>query len=576
MAALFDHAPAGAEVVWAVPTLEGFSDRIAAFAAETGLDRHAPHLGDALDAIKDELGVNQGVDDDGSLMVVVSGLAAAIDASLDDNPDNDDLKPTALLLVPVRDYAAFVTAMGGNPDDDATPVTLNGSRGFARAVPGYAVIADSAEAVAAYAPGAGGNAVTEAVGDQVGPWFEQGQSLVYVDVAAMAPSLKSAIALGMEEMNREMEEGKTASMVMLVPLMTAYSGMLDELIDGTDTLALTLDLDNDGLGLTMGGRLNEGSEMAKMLRPAAADGEKGSLLTRMPDQPHLFAAAADLTRIDTTALSDAVRRVATQVKAAADDDQAADGAPDPFAGLPIDKMVDLYLEMMQVAPDATAMGSVMYAPDPAAMMSGGFFKQLNVTQTADAEGALERQEKVMAKMNDLVIPLPGFGGGGHAGHQHDGHAHDDEEPGVDIRFETTYTEDAIEINGTQVDQFQVKTVLPPEMMQQFGPAAMVMGNTNSGGYLAAKDGHVLATTVTDPQLVTQGLKALEAEDGLGADAQMTGAAQDRTARRRVDGGVAQRPRYREHGQSVSHDVRSGRRATERARRSPAGGHGRRG
>ena len=37
---LFDAAPAGAEVVWAVPTLRGFSDRVAAFAAETGIAGH--------------------------------------------------------------------------------------------------------------------------------------------------------------------------------------------------------------------------------------------------------------------------------------------------------------------------------------------------------------------------------------------------------------------------------------------------------------------------------------------------------------------------------------------------------
>jgi|GEM_PF-3211982 len=519
LAALFDAAPAGSEVVWAVPTLRGFSDRIATFAAETGLERHAPDLADALDAFKREMNLNQGLDDDGPLLVVVSGLAAAIDAALDDNPDNDDLEPAALLLVPVSDYAAFVSAMDGDPAADATPVTLDGNRGFARRVPGYAVIAGTAEAAAAYEPGAGGAAVTEAVGPQSTPWFERGQSLVYIDVAAMAPSLKAAVARGIDEMNREMQGGAPAQAAMFAPVMTAYSGLLDGLIDGTDKLALTLDLNGGGLGLTVGGRLNAGSEMAHMLRPAADDADAesgGSLLNRLPDQPYLFAAAADLTRLDMAALGDAVRGVAAELKDAAGVAQQAaeDGAA---GGLPVEQMVDLYVEMLQVAPDATAMGSVMYAPEPAAMMGGGFFNQLSVTQTADAQGALDRQQAVLAKMNDLTIPMPAMGGHGH--HQGDGHDHGDDAPaGGAMSFETTYTEKALEIEGTRVDQFQVKTVLPPALMQQFGPMAMVMGNAGSGGYLAAKDGHVLATTVTDPQLVTRGLKALAADDGLGAAA----------------------------------------------------------
>lgn len=505
LATLFDAAPADAEVVWAVPTLRGFSDRIATFAAETGLERHAPDLADALDAFKREMSLNRGLDDDGPLLVAVSGLAAAMDAALDDNPDNDDLEPAAVLLVPVSDYAAFVSGMDGDPAAATTPVMLDGKRGFARKVPGYAVIAGTAEAAEAYAAGAEGAALTEAVGPQAAPWFERGQSLVYVDVAAMAPSLKAAVARGIDEMNREMQEGAPAQAAMIVPMMTAYAGLLDGLIDGTDKLALTLDLDGGGLGLTVGGRLNAGSEMAKMLRPAPedqADGGEASLLTRLPDQPYLFAAAADLTRLDMTALGDAVRGVAAELKAAAGNADAA-----AAGGLPIEQMVDLYVEMLQVAPDATAMGSVMYAPEPAAMMGGGFFNQLSVTKTADAEGALDRQQAVMAKMNDLTIPMPAMGGG--------------DQPGGEMSFETTYTEKALEIEGTRVDQFQVKTVLPPAMMQQFGPMAMVMGNAGSGGYLAAKDGHVLGTTVTDPQLVTRGLKALEADDGLGAAAALS-------------------------------------------------------
>ncbi len=496
LAALFDAAPVHAEVLWAVPNLRGFSDRIATFAADTGIERYAPDLADALGALKRQAGLTRGLDDDGPLLVAVTGLAAALDAQLDDDPDNDDTEPSAVLLVPVTDYDAFVTELGGDPAANTTAVTLGGNQGVARKVPGHAVIAGSAQAAAAYAPGAGGAAVVRAVGPHAAPWFEDGQSLVYIDVAALAPALKAAVARGMDEM----QHGAPAqAALLLTPVMTAYAGLANSVIDGTDKLALTLDLDAQGLGVTVGGRLNDGSDLAAMLRAPDEAGDAAatpSLLTRLPDQPFLFAAAADLTRWNTEALGQAVRGVASELKAAADDADAD--------GWPIEQMVDLYTEMMQVAPDATAMGSVLYAPDPAAMMTGGFFNQLSVTQTPHAEAALDRQKAAMAKMNELKIPLPAMNGGA----------------ANEVSFETTYTENAIEIDGTRVDQFQVKTVLPPALMQQFGPMAMVMGNAGGGGYLAAKDGHVIATTVTDAQLVGRGLAALAADDGLGAAASL--------------------------------------------------------
>ena len=505
---LFDAAPAGAEVVWAVPTLRGFSDRVAAFAAETGIEVHAPDFADALGAIKREMGLPQGLDDDGSLLVAVTGLATAMEAQLDDDPGNDNIEPSAVLLVPVSDYNAFITGLGGDPAADTTAVTLNRNQGFARKVPGYAVIAPTAQAAAAYAPGAGGAVVAQAVGPHAAPWFEDGQSLVYIDVAALAPTLKAAIALGMDEMQNELQNGDPTQAALMAPMMTAYAGLANGMIDGTDKLALTLDLDAEGLGVTMGGRLNDGSDLASMLRAPGQDGAaegQPPLLTRLPDQPFLFAAAADLTRWDTEALGEAVRGVAAELK-----DAAGDADADAVGGLPIEQMVDLYTEMMQVAPDANAMGSVMYAPDAAAMMSGGFFNQLSVTQTPNADATLDRQKAVMAKMNDLKIPMPAMNGGAAPA---DGAANE-------MSFETTYTENALEIDGTRVDQFQVKTVLPPALMQQFGPMAMVMGNAGTGGYLAAKDGYVLSTTVTDAQLVSRGLAALKTDDGLGATASL--------------------------------------------------------
>ena len=506
---LFDAAPAGAEVVWAVPSLRGFSDRIANFAANTGLDRHAPELLDALDAFKQEMDLHEGIDDEGPLLVALSGLGTALGAQLDDDPNNDDIVPMAVMLVPVSDYAAFITSLGGDPEADIADVLINHEEGFARHINGYAAIAPTLEAAEAYAPGDAGDEMVDATGELAADYFSQGQLLMYVDVKALAPSLKPAIARAVDEIQNEMGHGNDPMERALPALMNGYATLANGLIDGTDTFVYAIDLAEAGLSITLGGQLIEGSTFAGMFKPAnlvnddapadnAADApadEDANLLRRLPDQAHLFAAGVDLTRFDLDAFLAATQELAANLGQMANEED----------NLPIKQIVALYTDMLNVAPDATAMASVMYAPEPAAMMGGGFFNQLSVTATPDAQGTLKRQKEVMAKLNDLVIPMSA----------------DDDEAGEALSFETTYTEKALEIDGTQVDQYQVKTVFPPSLVKEMGPAGMVMGGSGTGGYLAATKNHVLVTTVTDPQLVTRGLKALDAEDGLGSDITLT-------------------------------------------------------
>ena len=499
VALTLNAAPAGAEVVWVVPDLRGLSDRIAGFSAATGLDRFTPELADALAAFKNEMDLNEGLNDDGALIVAVTGLDRAINTALDDDAANDT-EPEAVLLVPVDDYDAFVTALGGDPAVEVAEVRMDGKRGFAREAGGYAAITQTAEAAEAYAPGEAGAELAAAGGGLADTFVGRGQSLVLIDVASMAASLNAAIDRGTREMQGRVDgDPDTPALARNIMPMVAhgYADFLKSLTNGTDTLALALDLSDGGLGLTAGGRLIDGTALADVFTPGGGD-DDGGRLSRLPAGDHWLAAGADLSRVKLSGLLDGVRELAGRVKAEAGEEDVA--------GFPIGEIVDTWTQMLDVSDDATSISSVMYAPAPAAMMGGGFMNQLTLTEMPDADAALKKQADLMAKLGELEIPLPAQDGG----------------EAETMTFNTSWQDNALEINDTPVAQFQVNYVLPPSMMQNFGPAAMLMGNAGSGGYAAATDAGVLTTSVADPQLITRGLNALDADDGgIGADAAIT-------------------------------------------------------
>lgn len=500
--ATLDQAAGDAEIVIVIPSLSGLSEAVAAFATETGLDQLAPEFDDGLGAFKQQMGWLEGVDDEGAMLVVVSGLAESIEATMKEGaqivPDNaadipNPSEPTAIMLVPVSDYQAFVAQLGGDAGADATAVTyqnLDGyqSDGYAKELNGYAVMGDSLETVQAYAAGDQGKAMAQALSPIVTDYLNGGDALIYLDMAALAPSFNLAIDKAVEEISREMNDpdnGMPAGMDgMLTSMMNLYEQSGRLLVDGTDKLLLSMDFGDDGLGMTVSSKLTGDSELASFFAPAA-DAEGGStsgpLLASLPDQPYIFASSVDATRFGLTALVETIT------------DAMGDGNEAGFMAM--------YQESLAIMKDVKGVASVFYAPEPAAMMAGGFYTSLTVYDVADADAYLASQKASLEKLSEIKVALPAMEQG---------------QPASEMTFTTTYTEKALVIDGTDVHQFQINTILPPEMMQQFGPMAALMGNAGTGGYIAAKDGKVIVSTVTDPQLITRGLQALGNDDGVGS------------------------------------------------------------
>lgn len=504
--ATLDRVAAGAEVVVVIPSLSELSEAIAGFGAETGLDRLAPEFADTLGAFKRQMGWLDGVDDEGAMLVVVTGLADAIDAGLAEDAaggaggeaEGDDVEPSAVLLVPVTDYKAFVSQLGGDGGADTTAVTLQNldgqaNEGYAKSLDGYAVMSDTLERVSNYTAGDRGKAITDAMGGMVSEYLNGGDSLILLDMAALAPSLNKAIDRAAREFKTQMDDPDGAMPAGLGGTVDAMMALYTEsgrtMVNGTDKLLLSLDFGDRGLGLTTSAQMKDGSELADFFTPGnnqqalgAANKASGgaALLATLPDQPYIYAASIDATRF-------ALDKLIDQLMGALGEDGNAG-------------MLTMYKDSIAMMKDAKGVASVFYAPEPAAMMAGGFFTSLTVYDVADADAFIKQQKDNIQKLAEMKMALPAEEG----------------EPAQQISFNTQYTDKALVIEGVNVDQYQVNTVLPPEMMQEFGPMAALMGNSGTGGYIATKDGKVLVSTVTDPQLITRGLKALDQQDGTGS------------------------------------------------------------
>jgi hypothetical protein len=478
-----------AELIVAIPRPAELSQQLAALAAASGLDAYAPELASGWDTLKRQMDITEGVDDERPMLLVVQGLAASLDAYA--RGDASVPPPTAFLLVPVQDYDAFVTPLGGQADQKPTAITLNGSDGFAGPRDGYAVLGEDAERVRGYAPAEGGPAMLGTFGALASASLAAGDAMVAVDLAKLGPGLVGAMQTMGEAARQEMAGGMQgvppAFADATAGFIDGYFNTLGTIAQGGEAMLVSLDVRRDGVTLDAVMGLKDGSELAGFFPDPSEQPEGGAsatdLLAALPGQPYLYATAVDAGGLAIGPLIDRLT--------------AALGGEGEAAG-----MMTAYLQSFEMFRNAQAGATAFYVPQPAAMMTGGFFTSLTVYQVDDAKAFLDQQKQAIEQLAELRVPLPATADGRPAG---------------ELTFQAEYRPKALVLEGVEVDQYQVKTVLPPAMMQQFGPLSALMGNSGQTGYLAAKGDKVLVTTVTDPQLITRGLRAVDADAGLGRD-----------------------------------------------------------
>lgn len=472
------QAPADVEVVVVVPDLSQLSAKIGQL--RQALNLPFLEMDDTLGSFKQLTGMTAGVNDHGSLLVVLPDLGEALRA---------EREPEVLMLVPVSDYNAFVGGFGGSADEDVTALTLPGGarQGFGRNVGEYAVLGASQEAVAGYEAGQNADAIIESVGAMSRPYVDQSDAVVYANFEKLAPSLIPWIDQAVSQATQQMEEMSESGFMSEAQVKQAklayemYGSAAKMVIRDSRGWLGGMDLSDEGIGFTEALGIKPGSKLAGLF----PGGEAATSLASLPQQPFIFALAMDSQAIALTPIYEAMAEAGGEAYMPAKEDW-----------LPlVEKLKGLAM--------------AFYAPDDMAMMSGSLLKSLSILEVENDQQYIADLKKYVAKLNGMEIPIAGgmaMDNGAGQGDQ-----------AMSMSYSTSYTDNALQLEGVQVDQYQLMTNMPPQLMQQMGPAAGFMQMfTNYSGYVAGKDGKVLATTVVDPQLVTAGFRSIEQGNGLGA------------------------------------------------------------
>ncbi len=467
--AVLDQAPANAQIVVVIPNMKGLSDKLAKL--QEALQIPAPEMSNLLEEFKNTSGMVNGLKDDGAAMIVFTDIVKMM--------EGDGNEPPMAVAIEVTDYAAFVGNFEGNAADEVAHLSMDGSDGYARKVGDFAVFGPNEADVKAYAPAQGAGKIAAAVGKLGERYMSGGDALVYVDLQALGPVLKPKMKEGFDEMIAAMKEEIPADQAAMIEGMFAmYYEAIDAILTDGQGGVMALDLSDDGIGITKALQARPGSTLARYF----PGGKRDSLLNAAPSKPYLMAMGIDTKAIDLVAIFE-------RVLAKMPDD----------AG-PLSKLYKDALPAMKLVNGAA---TVWYAPPEGQMMAGpGMLNMVNLYDTTDGPGYLAATKTYFDALNNVQIPMEEVGA----------------EP---MKFTTSYTAGAMNLEGVSVDQYSMKMAMPPELMQQMGPAAgaiAMMGGLGYEGLIGAKGNRVVMTTSMDAMTMSGALQSADKADGLGAQA----------------------------------------------------------
>ncbi len=487
--------PADAPVAVVVPSLSGLSDKVAVL-NEDSLGATVPYMGDMLGALRAMSGITEGLDDSGSLVVVVTDADGLMGHH---RPD----QPPVVILVPVSDYAALVGNFGGNPGEGeaVTQLVLAGdSPGFAKHLGDYAVIGPTRDQVDRFHPGHATGLWTKRMGRTGQRCLRTSDLTVIVNIQAMEPTLQPMLQTALVQIKTDVlkTDSAPAPMVNLVKAMaTIYGDTATALLRDTSAVVAGLDITSHGVGLTWTCQFEPGSYLAQMFTTGRGTKDQ---LARLPNDDYWLASAMNFRGI-------AVQTMAKDLLA-----RIPDGQGDPTVAPAVDMFKHATALLQQTAGVATA----YRLPDqPGGMMGGRFLSGVTVYETGDGLAYTQSIKEYFEKLQNFMEVINDTSTADQPEGEHQAHPRK-----ASLNVAVKYTSNALQVDGVHVDEYQIQYQLPPEIAGELGRVAPVMmllgGSTGQSGYVAAHDRFVVMTTTRDVQLIKQALAAIKQTTGFGA------------------------------------------------------------
>lgn len=468
-------APKGAEVVVVVPNIASLRKKFDSFSEALGL-KNMPGYVNPIDEMKRELKIGDGFNENGSALIVLTGLKNSI--------ENGE-EPDIVVAVPVTNIDKFLSQYKPTKDGDIYSFDSPNGKGFARSVGKHCVMSPVKASVVDFKPGNGADTIGKAAGTLGRRYLTSSDVAIYVNVETLAPILRQKLDEAYKDMGDLFDafgQGDDAQAQVMKSAKAMVAMMfegLDSMLRDTNAAVIGSDMDSKGIGMTFTAQFRENSQLAKIF---PGGGNAANLLAKLPGDPYMFAGAMDFRGINLAKVADSVAK-----------QMPKDGG----------WISDMIKQSLPLLSKAKGMAQVYQVPQNPAGILGGF-GGLSIIETDNADEYLKVNQKYVQSMNNLKMEL---------GPDPDG------KPMV-LTFASKYDAGVFQIDGVSVDQYQIKMNMPPELLRQMGPMAgvmMGMGMTNQTGYVAKKGKFVLMTTLADTNLVKSGLKALGEGKGLGTD-----------------------------------------------------------
>jgi hypothetical protein len=437
-----DRIPPDVYVVTTIRNLQQFQTSIEGLARQMGLPPDALNqLGSARQILQ-----TPGLNAQGSASIALL--------------DIEDSDQNFIAVIPVQDYRAFITGIGGQ-GEGIDEVEIEGETMFMKSLgDGFAAAGPTREIVEKFEGRAGhAKAHEEFLGATGRAIADDSGFFIVANMPRLAPRIREGMeaAMGQAQMMGAMMGG---GMPNLARAQAASEAFLRDATAGV----MGLRASERGARLDFGAQFREGSELAGFFN---APGQAGNLINSLPNQPFLFAMAMD-------ASAPGLRKAMQELMPAAAAGEPNTGALNPLRALE--------------HADGIA---VLWGTTPA-LMGGLFLNTVMYARTADPNAFVGWMSNSMKQLN---------------GQQIEG-----------MTYQTTMQEQ--QAAGRQVQAWSVRMQPErnnPTAQQAAQMSMMVFGPTGMGGFVARAERGVITTFSRNSDLLEKSINAANTDTGLGQE-----------------------------------------------------------
>jgi len=424
--------------------------------------------------------------------------AEPADANADEAEHDGPAQDPVVVVVPVSDYAAFVQGFGGKADEKVT--TLAGMDTPMKCKDlgdGYAAMSAHKSLLDKFV-GAKGNLAAHK--KMAGPVGEKVASSSDIFLLANMEKMGPMLIEGVKKAQRDALNGPAAMMAGGNP--DNIKKMIQPIMEATETFARDATaafagfaISDKAMWIDFAAQFKEGSPTAKLF---SGSGNTAKLLSRLPNQPYLFAAAMDTSN---PSVKQFIKTVYEAMPAAADL-QALNGQNKKAdAGAKADNMPttdfggfkDLIKNIDKASGYAFQLGFTPASMGGGGLLSGG----VTYLQTPEPAMFIESSKASIQALNGQKDSA--------------------------MSYKTTYTTSKDDvIDGVPIDSWSVKTQFNPNnpgaMQMQMLSGFLIGGMGTVGGLTAKLDDGVLTTLSQNRVMMKQAIDAAKKGDGMGSDA----------------------------------------------------------